>query len=78
MMKLIVAVFFLAALAGCHIHSHHGTWHGDDYVVIESGHVHSVDCGHYYHHGRWYHRPGHHHGPGCGHVHRDGIWIVIE
>lgn len=78
MIKFLAVLFVLAVVvAGCHIHSH-GSYRGDDAVVIEPGHVHSADCGHYYYRGQWYHSPGHHHGAGCGHAYRDGLWIVVD
>ena len=41
------------------------------------GHVHTHDCGHFYHDGRWYFLPGHEHGPGCGHVFANRNWRLL-
>ncbi len=62
------------ALSGCVVHSHHHP-PGAKVVVIEKGHVHGKDCGHYFHRGRWYYVPGHVHGPGCGHAFIGGRWV---
>lgn len=45
-------------------------------VVIEAGHVHNAQCGHYRHGKRWYFVKGHAHGPRCGHHFVGGVWIV--
>ncbi len=45
-------------------------------VIIERGHVHGADCGHYWHNGQWYHHAGHVHAVGCGHHHHEGVWVL--
>jgi len=88
---LIVAA---AVLPGCHRHHHHpgpgpdipphrpaGHVHprfGHPEWVHDARHVHSHNCGHYHHNGRWYVHDGHIHRDGCGHHLRGGIWIVID
>ena len=78
MKTLMKSIALAAALAwggaGCIVEAYppHGA------VIIESGHVHSEWCGHYYHRGSWYIVAAHRHGPGCGHIFRGGVWILAN
>ncbi len=45
-------------------------------VVIQHGHIHDAQCGHYWHNGRWYVMHEHHHGHGCGHHFHEGAWVL--
>lgn len=44
--------------------------------VVETRHVHSDHCGHYWYNGQWYQVRGHVHGAGCGHIYHDGHWVL--
>jgi hypothetical protein len=63
MKKLLVAAALLGLGAGC---------------VVEAGHIHSADCGHFQHRGGWHYSPGHIHRDGCGHLLRGGVWVGID
>ena len=78
MMKLILALGACALFSGLSACVVHGHGPCPDEVVIESGHVHSDYCGHYYSHSRWHYSHGHRHGAGCGHVWRSRTWVVID
>jgi len=72
-LMLILALAAAAVTGGCVVPAHpHG-----EVAVIETGHVHSEYCGHYYYGDRWYVHHNHRHGPGCGHVYRGGIWVRL-
>ena len=43
-------------------------------VEVPFGHVHDLDCGHYWAENHWRHKHGHVHGPGCSHVFEGGRW----
>jgi hypothetical protein len=81
-MRLVLTLTFAAALgialSGCIIHAHGHPPHGAVTVVVPGGHVHSANCGHYHHRGRWYYWKGHVHGAGCGHAFKGGIWIIAD
>jgi hypothetical protein len=82
-MGKILVLAAAVALSGCIVHRHggHHGHHapGGEVVVIPSGHVHDLHCGHSWHNGRWYHHKGHVHGLGCGHHHHGGRWVhVVE
>ena len=69
-----------AAIGGCVVHAHPGHVHAmyGPPVVIETAHVHTDACGHFYYGGRWYYSSGHRHVVGCGHVWRGGMWVVVD
>lgn len=78
---LLAAVLALPFLGACVAHSHpapHAHHHhaGAVRVVVAKGHVHGARCGHYRHHGHWYHLRGHAHGPRCGHALVGGVWVL--
>jgi hypothetical protein len=57
----------------------HSARQGDDpnrgeRVLIQPGHLHSAECGHYHHNGSWYFLPEHFHREGCGHHYYAGEW----
>lgn len=76
-MKRLIPVLILAAapLTGCVIHTYEGGGGGGSEVIIETGHIHTEYCGHYYYHGGWYIMANHRHYDGCGHVYRYNMWI---
>jgi hypothetical protein len=76
--RLLIAAALLLA-SGCVVHGHgrHGHVHGPA-VVLETGHVHTDLCGHYYWRGGWHHAHGHRHFAGCGHHFRGGLWIHVD
>ncbi len=73
-----VTIGAIFVLSGCVVHRHryHGHPHHSKVVVVERGHAHSHDCGHYFHEGKWHHWHGHVHAAGCGHHHVNGRWEV--
>lgn len=71
----VLAILLVSGLSGCIIAREHNG-HIDYDVIIPRGHVHSHDCGHYQHHGRWLFLRGHVHGHNCGHHHVNGVWII--
>jgi len=72
-----IVILAVATMVGGCVAPHHGHVHAGARVRIESGHICTGDCGHYYHRRHWYHHAGHVHGPGCGHAMRGGIWVVV-
>lgn len=73
------AVAALLAMAGCfspHPHPPHGGHVRATTTVVQRGHVHTAQCGHYNDRGGWYVVPDHLHQAGCGHVYRNGMWIL--
>ncbi len=68
---LLLYAVALTSLSGCVAHGHSHTR-----VVIETGHAHSDDCGHYRKGKHWHFKKGHKHGHRCGHHFVGGFWIV--
>lgn len=78
---LMLSALMIAGMAGGCIVVDDRPYHHHLYgpaVVVETGHVHSEFCGHYYYDGHWYYTRHHRHGPDCGHVYRGGIWIALR
>ena len=74
MMRTFASVLVLAT-AGCVAHVHSDSpGHGRTVVVVETAHICSDSCAHFYLDGVWYVETGHRHGPGCGHYLVKGKW----
>jgi len=74
--SILTGFLFLTLFGGAACAAHYHGHAQARVVVIGAGHVHTVHCGHYLHHGRWYVVRGHIHGRGCGHVHLNGTWVL--
>lgn len=78
---LLATLLALPFLASCVSHAHpaphaHHPRPTAVRVVVAKGHTHGARCGHYRHHGSWYHLRGHVHGPRCGHAFVGGVWVL--